>query len=109
MRYDFNLENGIICKGEYNNFKLYYNDVALTHNCQSIAYIPKTLVAVKCDKKIYVYKPTIIFDIDTPMLIKLASFKVLNVLAYMKIKINNKVYTIDSNVQIRLCNCNKMY
>lgn len=109
MRRDFNLENGIVCKGEYNNFKLYYNDVELTPKCNAIAYIPKTLIAVKCDKEVYVYRPNIIFDIETPMLVKLATFEAFNTLVCIKIKINSKIYMIDSNVQISLCESEKMY
>lgn len=109
MKRDFTLENGIICKGEYNNFKLYYNNIELTYRCHDIAYIPKTLIAVKCNTVVYVYKPNIIYDIETPMLIKLATFEVFDAFANMRIKIDGKVYIIDSNVQISLCNCNKMY
>ena len=57
----------------------------------------------------YIYKPNIIFDIETPILVKLATFEVFNAFAYMKIKINGNVYIIDSNVQISLCECVKMY
>ena len=109
MRRDFTLENGIICIGEYNNFKLYYNNIALTSKCHAIAYVPKTLIAVKCNKTVYVYKPNISLDEGVPTLIKLASFEVFNAFAYMKIKINGNVYIIDSNVQISLCECPKMY
>ena len=109
MRRDFTLENSIACKGEYDNFKLYYNNTELTPNCNSIAYIPKTLIAVKCDKTVYVYKPNIILDNHIPILTKLATFEVFNAFAYMKIKIDGKVYIIDSNVQISLCKCSKMY
>lgn len=109
MRRDFIIENGIICKGEYNNFKLYYNNIELTYTCHAIAYIPRTLIAVKCNKVVYVYKPNIIFDIETPILVKLATFEVFDVFAYMKIKINGKIYIIDSNVQVSLCECAKMY
>lgn len=109
MRRDFSLENGIVCKGKYNNFKLYYNDVELTPLCNYIAYIPKTLIAVKCDKTVYIYKPEIILNENTRSLIKLASFEVFDTFAYLKIKIDDKVYFIDSNVQISLCECAKMY
>lgn len=109
MRRDFVLENSIICKGKYNNFKLYYNNIELTGSCNAIAYVPKTLIAVKCDKMIYVYSPNVILDNNITILIKLATFEILNLFAYMKIKIDGKVYIIDSNVQISLCKCSKMY
>lgn len=109
MRRDFTLENNIVCKGEHNNFKLYYENAELTPVCHSIAYVPKTLIAVKCDKTVYVYKPNIVLENNIPTLFKLATFEVFNAFAYMKIKIDGKVYIIDSNVQISLCKCSKMY
>lgn len=78
MQRDFTLENGIHCKGEYNNFKLYYNNIELAYACHAIAYVPKTLIAVKCNKVVYVYRPKIILDNDIPILKKLANFEVFN-------------------------------
>ena len=109
MRRDFNLENGIFCKGEFNNFQLYHNGISLTPKCHAIAYIPKMLIAVKSKKTVYVYKPEITTINNVIMLVKLAKFEVFDSYAYMKIKINSKVFIIDSNVQISLCECTKMY
>jgi len=105
MMRHFPLENDIYCKGKFNKFKLYYNNKAITPFCNSIAYIPKTLIAVKSNKTIHVYKPETMAINDTNTLIKLASFKIYETCAYL----NDKVYIIDSNVQIKLCECTKMY
>ena len=107
MRRDFNLENGIYCEGEYNNFKLYYNKTELTPYCYEIRYIPGTLIAVKSKKTVYIYIPKVITENDNICLAKAASFDTINCNAYLKIKLNNKIYIIDSNVGISICECSK--
>ncbi len=108
MRRDFFLENGIYCKGVYNDFRLYYNDMALTPSCSNIAYITGTLIALKCGKRVYVYKPTIIENNGIYKLYQIAMFETIDSSAYLKVKIYDKLYIIDSNVQIKLCECPKL-
>jgi len=105
----FWLENGIMFKGNFSCFKLYYNDIELTPTCHEIAYIPKTLIAVKSNNTVFAYKPIIAFYNNTYSLIKLASFDTVNCNAYLKVKISDKMYIIDSNVGVSLCECAKMY
>lgn len=109
MMRNFPLENGIYCKGKLSKFKLYYNNKAVTPFCNAIAYIPKKLIVVKSNKTVHVYRPEIVTFNNTPTLNKLAAFKVYDTCAYLKVKIDDKVYIIDSNVQIKLCECAKMY
>jgi len=109
MRRDFTLENGIYCKGEYNNFKLYYDNIALTPSCHEITYIPGILIAVKSKKTVYIYIPKLLAEKDNIFLAKATSFDTINCNAYLKIKLNNKIYIIDSNVGISICECDKMY
>lgn len=109
MRRDFPLENGIICKGETNNFKLYYNDIPLTPPCHMISYIPNTLIVVKSKKTVFIYSPKLIEKNNNISLVKLAVFNSFDSNSYMKIKIKGKVYIIDCNTQISLCECKRIY
>lgn len=84
MRNDFPLENGIVCKGEVNNFKLYYNDIPLTPTCHMISYIPSTLIVVKSKKTVLIYSPKITEIDNNISLVKLAIFNSFNSNAYIK-------------------------
>lgn len=101
MMRNFPLEKGIYCNGQLNNFKLYYDNKALTPVCNAIAYIPKSLIAVKSKKTVYLYIPEIVTDGDKTTLVKVASFESFDTYAYLKVKINGKSYIIDSNLQIK--------
>lgn len=109
MRRDFPLENGIVCKGKTNNFKLYYNDIPLTPSCHMISYVPNTLIVVKSKKTVYIYSPNLTNNSNNISLVNLAMFNSYNSNAYMKIKIKGKVYIIDCNAQISLCECKRIY
>lgn len=108
MRRDFPLENGIYCKGIFNDFKLYYDTIELTPSCNSIAYIPNTLIALKSYRTIYVYKPKVINLNGVISLYEIAKFETKTSNAYLKIKLYDKTYIIDSNIQISLCNCSRL-
>jgi len=108
MRRDFSLENGIYCKGLFNDFKLYYDTIELTPSCNNIAYIPNKLIVLKSKKIVYVYKPKIINVEVIPTLFEIAKFESKTLDAYLKVKMNDKTYIIDSNLQVSLCNCPKL-
>lgn len=108
MRRDFYLENGIYCEGLFDDFKLYYNKQELTPSCSNIAYIPNTLIAIKSGTTVYVHKPKIIKVGGKISLYTIARFESRTPNAYLKVKMYDKTYIIDSNVQISLCNCPKL-
>ena len=105
----FELENGISMVGPISNFQLVYDNTPVTPpSCCNLSYMPGILIAVKCDKVI-VYKPEIEIVDNVPTLVKIADFCTYNPGAYLKISIGEKSYIIDSNVQITLCSCKKIY
>lgn len=98
---NFMLEKGIYCDGFNDNFKLYYGKIPLTENCQMITYIPKALIAVKSNDTIYVYQPLVKFTNEEVYLSKIAIFKAFDKNSYIRVKIKDNIYYIDSNAQIR--------
>ncbi|MDD2627441.1 MAG: hypothetical protein PHR25_02755 [Clostridia bacterium] len=99
------LENGIYPEGTYSSFKLYYKGYALTEECSNIAYINNKLIAVKAVSGVFIYKPEVICNDNGCSLIPIAFFKAYDSSAYMKVSINGIKYIIDSNVQIKRCDC----
>lgn len=108
MRRDFYLENGIYCRGSFDDFKLYYETLPLTTSCNSIAYIPNRLIALKSGKTVTVYEPRVVNVNGKNLLYEIAKFESKNPNAYLKVKVHDKVYIIDSNVQISLYNHSKL-
>lgn len=105
IRRDFELEKGIVCKGFIHNFSLYYNDVALTPECDAIAYIQNKLIAVRSHGVVTVYLPEI-HEIESEYVMpRIACFKCYRNNAYLKVNLGDSTYIIDSNVQIKLCGC----
>lgn len=96
------LENDIFLIGNTYRFNLCYNDKILFSNCNGIAYIPQTLIAIKKQNTIYICKPKIITLENTDMLYKLASFETIKANSYAKINIDNNTYIVDSNVEVTI-------
>lgn len=109
MRRDFPLENGIYCKGLINDFKLYYNAIELTPNCNNMAYIPNTLIAVKSSTTIYVYEPKTIDIGGFPLLRKIANFESKSPNAFLMVNVSDKAYIINYKLQVCRCNSIKSY
>ena len=102
MKRNFELENDIYCRGEFDSFKLYYKGTEITDICSNIAYIPRTLIAVKCGNTVHIYKPKIVYVDSIPHLEKIAMFETNGHYVYLRIKIKERTYDVDSNVQINL-------
>lgn len=109
MERNFFLENGIYCEGEYNNFRLLYKEYVLTPSLSNIAYIPNKLIAVKSGIEVLVYDTKVIKDLNGYLLLPLASFKTYDVPTFLEITIRGITYTIDKNIQIKICEHTKMY
>lgn len=108
MDRNFVLENGIYCEGKSDNFRLLYKGYVLTPSCSNIAYVQGKLIAVKSKNAVFIYKPRIRKGGGQYTLIQLAMFETYDSSAYLKINIQGHLYIIDSNVQIKICECPKL-
>ena len=106
LRGNFDLENGIVCRGCNNKFYLFYDEVAITPCFSAISYMPKKLIAIRCGNVVIVYSPEVSEVQERDYVLKeIATFKCCNDNAYLKVKLGESTYIIDKNVQISLCCC----